>query len=253
MSNTSLWERVATTDPNHTKEFNRGGGFKGTAINPTYQMLKATEIFGPVGMGFGWKVADNSYVHGGVHDGEGDVIHVILLDLWYRVTAKFVEMMPEAQEFLGQVCVVTHFGQTTFVGRNKNGPYTDEEAPKKSLTDAVSKCLSCLGFSADIHMGLYDSNKYVNDRRREFGTEKQAVPIKSVEPVKSEPKPMTWNDTIKEFVVKALAEVATEEAARKLWAETVQETGITKEHLVPFTELTGLFTARVAAIRATKT
>ena len=41
---------------------------------------------------------------------------------------------------------VTHFGQTTFVGANKHGLFTDEEAPKKSLTDATNKALSMLGF-----------------------------------------------------------------------------------------------------------
>lgn len=176
MSNTSLWEKVCTTDPNHTKEFNRGGGFKGTAINPTYQMLKATEVFGPVGMGFGWDIIKEDYVPGA----DGDVNHVIRLNLWYRVTPKFIEMMPEAESFLDQKCFVSHFGQTTFVGKNKYGVFTDEEAPKKSLTDAISKCLSCLGFSADIHMGLYDSNKYVNDRRKEFGSDKHAAPVPTI-------------------------------------------------------------------------
>jgi hypothetical protein len=62
---------------------------------------------------------------------------------------------------------VEHFGQTTFVGKNKNGYFTDEEAPKKSLTDAIGKALSMLGFSADIYLGLFDDNKYVNDRKAE--------------------------------------------------------------------------------------
>src|SRR5690606_33640239 len=69
---------------------------------------------------------------------------------------------------------VVQFGQTTFVGRNKNGFFTDEEAPKKSLTDAMSKCLSLLGFSADIHLGRFDDNKYVNDLRQEFAEKYEA-------------------------------------------------------------------------------
>jgi hypothetical protein len=64
--------------------------------------------------------------------------------------------------------VVPAFGQTTFVGRNKNGLFTDEEAPKKSLTDALSKALSWLGFSADVHTGRYDDNKYVNSLKQDF-------------------------------------------------------------------------------------
>ncbi len=244
MSNTSLWELVCKTDPNHTKEFNRGGGFKGTAINPTYQILKATEVFGPVGFGFGWNIDKEDYVPGA----DGDVNHVIRLDFWYRVTKQFVEMVPEAEGFLGQTFTVTHFGQTIFVGKNKNGTFTDEEAPKKSLTDAISKCLSCLGFSADIHMGLYDSNKYVNDRRKEFGDSKQVNTTTPPQPVQK--KEMAWNDTIKEFVVSKLNEITTEDDAKKLWKVVIAETGITAEHVVEYTELKGLFNTRVSAIRS---
>ena len=71
---------------------------------------------------------------------------------------------------------VEHFGQTTFVGKNKNGYFTDEEAPKKSLTDAIGKALSMLGFSADVYLGLFDDNKYVNDRKAEVAKAGAAKP-----------------------------------------------------------------------------
>ena len=63
---------------------------------------------------------------------------------------------------------VPGYGQTMLVGSNKNGIYTDEEAPKKSLTDALTKALSWLGFAADIHMGRWDDNKYVNAAKQGF-------------------------------------------------------------------------------------
>lgn len=75
---------------------------------------------------------------------------------------------------------VEQFGQTQIVGKNKNGFYTDEEAPKKSLTDAMSKCLSLLGFSADIHLGLYDDNKYVAQLNEEFAPRASDAEIKSL-------------------------------------------------------------------------
>ena len=51
--------------------------------------------------------------------------------------------------------------------------FHDEEAPKKSITDAMTKCLSLLGFAAEIHLGLYDDNKYASDRQREAGKSDQ--------------------------------------------------------------------------------
>jgi hypothetical protein len=148
--NLKIWQAVEKTDPKHTKSFTKGGGFSGTAINATYLIRKATELWGPMGSTWGPEVVDEKYVPGA----EGTIIHVLRINLRYP---------------LG---VVPSFGQTTFVGTNKNGLFTDEEAPKKSLTDAITKALSMLGFSADVFLGLYDDNKYVSDRRAEFTTSK---------------------------------------------------------------------------------
>ena len=166
-----LWNAVAVTNPNFVKGFTRSGGFSGTAINATYQAQKATETFGPCGIGWGIDILEERYQDGAplIQDGAvvgKEVIHVLRVKLWYVYEGKRGE--------------VIHFGQTIFVGRNKNGFFTDEEAPKKSMTDAMSKCLSLIGFSADVHLGLYDDNKYVADLRKEFGTDKN---------VKSESKP----------------------------------------------------------------
>lgn len=155
MSNLEIWQKVETTDPKFTKNFNRSGGFAGTAINPTYLANKATEVFGPIGIGWGINIIDERYAEGApiildkVVVGK-EVIHIIRASLWYVWNDKKGE--------------VIQYGQTTFVGKNKYGPFTDEEAPKKSLTDAMSKCLSLLGFSADIHTGHWDDNKYVSKK-----------------------------------------------------------------------------------------
>jgi|APCry4251928276_1046603.scaffolds.fasta_scaffold47831_3 hypothetical protein len=163
--NKNLWNTVAVTNPNFVKSFTRGGGFSGTAINATYQAQKATETFGPCGIGWGIDILEERYQDGAplIQDGTvvgKEVIHVLRVKLWYVYQGKRGE--------------VIHFGQTPFVSRNKNGFFTDEEAPKKSMTDAMSKCLSLIGFSADVHLGLYDDNKYVADLRKEFGTDKNA-------------------------------------------------------------------------------
>ena len=61
----------------------------------------------------------------------------------------------------------SQFGQTMAVDKNKYGVFTDEEAPKKSATDCISKCAVMLGIGADVYLGLFDDNKYVNERRDE--------------------------------------------------------------------------------------
>lgn len=175
MSNIGLWSAVEKTDPKFTKGFSRGGGFKGTATNATYLARKATEQFGPCGTGWGITVLNEQIITGAPHlsaDGQViayDLIHKVHARLWYMIDGKRGE--------------VEQFGQTQIVGKNKNGFYTDEEAPKKSLTDAMSKCLSLLGFSADIHLGLYDDNKYVAALQEEFAprvSEEQAATLRDL-------------------------------------------------------------------------
>jgi hypothetical protein len=149
-TNLAIWNAVEQTDPAYTKQFSKGGGFKGTATNATYLAKKATNQFGPIGIGWGWNVVNETYQPGQ----DKDIIHVVRIKLWYM--------------WNGQKGEIEQFGQTQFVGKNKNGYFTDEEAPKKSMTDAVSKCLSLLGFAADIHLGMYDDNRYVNDLKKDF-------------------------------------------------------------------------------------
>ena len=148
MSNLSIWQAVERTDPAYTKNFSRGGGFSGTSINATWLARRATETFGPMGIGWGVDIVAEDFLPGHVLNeaGEKSVIHRVQVKLWYVLE--------------GQRGEVTHFGQTTFIGANKHGLFTDEEAPKKSLTDATTKALSMLGFGGDIFMGLYDDQQY---------------------------------------------------------------------------------------------
>lgn len=159
--NTAIWDQVFATNPKHTKEFTRGGGFKGTATNALYLIHKATELWGPIGAAWGPEIVEDKMLQGApiiVNESVvgHEIIHCVTINLRFPGGS------------------VPAFGQTTFVGKNKYGTFTDEEAPKKSLTDALTKALSWLGFSADIHMGLFDDNKYVNDLRQKFAEQAPA-------------------------------------------------------------------------------
>ena len=50
--NLRIWNAVSKTNPAHTKKVNQRGGF--TAIGAQYQILAATEQFGPIGIGWGY-------------------------------------------------------------------------------------------------------------------------------------------------------------------------------------------------------
>ena len=149
-----VWNQVQETQPDLTKSFNKGG-FQGTAVSPTYQAMRATQIFGPHGIGWGTELISESYVEGGPlgFDNEGrmlgrEIIHKVYLELWYI--------------YKGKRGSIKQFGATTFLSRDAYGTISsDEDHAKKSITDATSKCLSLLGFSADVYMGKFDDHKYV--------------------------------------------------------------------------------------------
>lgn len=164
--NLNLWLRVEKTDPVFTTRMT--GPFPGTAIAPAWLMRKATEQFGPLGIGWGYDIVEEKFVEGaplGV-DAAGESlgraqVHILRLRLWYVWQGK-----------RGQF---EHFGQTSFVGRGTNGLATESDVAKKSLTDALSKCLSMLGFGGDVHLGLFDDPKYVERMHREHSEAYQAA------------------------------------------------------------------------------
>ena len=147
--NLDLWNAVADIDPEHTKPIT-GKDYKGTSPNPQYIIKLATEHLGPVGKGFGWNVIDD-----GINAFGETSIHFCRIRFWWRDG-------DEIREY-------ENYGQTKMAYKTQQGYIkVDEDAPKKSLTDAIVKCLSHLGFAANIFLGRWDDSGYVNEVRKEF-------------------------------------------------------------------------------------
>ena len=148
MSHTAIWDALGKTDPAHTKQFSRAGGFKGTAIKPMWSIKRLTEQFGPVGIGWGTGEPRFELVHGQ----EGEVLVYCTVSVWHTSRENI---------FWG-------VGGDKAIARNKNGLFHDDEAFKKAFTDATMNGFKSLGIGADIHMGQFDDNKYVASVEREF-------------------------------------------------------------------------------------
>jgi hypothetical protein len=149
MNNLDLWKAVEKTPPAHTKAIS-GKSYSGTSPKPYYLVQKATETFGPCGIGWGFVIVDERIEDGG----GGERLSIARVRVWYEWNGKRGE--------------VEHIGGTQFSGTRSSGkPFTDEDAPKKSVTDALIKALSMIGFAGDIFMGRYDDSKYVAELRDE--------------------------------------------------------------------------------------
>lgn len=161
--NLKIWDALAKTDPKHTKQFKRSGGFSGTAIKPIWITKMLTEQFGPVGSG--WGVDEPSFQ---VVPGENrEVLVYCTVACWHT---------DRANRFfgVGGDKVVSYLK----ADQSKNRPErwdSDDEAFKKAYTDAIGNAFKLLGVGADVHMGLFDDMKYRDEMAREFA-EQPAAP-----------------------------------------------------------------------------
>jgi hypothetical protein len=164
-SNMKVWDQVCVTNPDNTKEV-KFGARHFTAIDGYSQFQKATEVFGAVGFGWGW---------------ESKVIELdprtitLSVKLWY--------IHPDTEEAsLGDRCYIGEVYGCKSIGEGR----TDEDAPKKALTDGITKALSYLGFNADVFMGKFDDSKYVNEARKKFTPSVKPTPKGEVPDISDE-------------------------------------------------------------------
>lgn len=157
-SKTRLWDALGTTNPAHTKQFKRGGGFSGTAIKPQWVIKRLTEEFGPCGKGWGPYEPCFQVVPGD----NREVLVYCTLSAWYMTD--------------GERCTVYGVGGdkvVTYIKANEqyNRPErweNDDEAFKKAYTDALMNAFKFIGVGADVHMGLFDDSKYVQEAKESF-------------------------------------------------------------------------------------
>lgn len=156
--NLRVWNALKTTDPKHTKPFTRGGGFKGTATKPIWQIMRMTEQFGPAGIGWGMGEPQFQTVAAG-----DEILVFCTTQLWYR----------EATDDT-KIATVYGVGGDKVLTKRQSGPFTNDEAFKASYTDALSNAMKQIGVGADVHMGLFDDNKYVQKAIKHFDTDAMA-------------------------------------------------------------------------------
>ena len=144
----SLWNLVSKTDPKVTKKVKFGREF--TAIDPYSQIYEATKQFGTAGNGWGWHVERVEYTP------TNEV--AILVRLWHGTKDNYIEQWGQAGLYI-----------------DTKETKKDGDCFKKATTDGLTKCLSYLGFNADVFMGKFDDNKYVQQMASEFSDKPQKV------------------------------------------------------------------------------
>jgi hypothetical protein len=147
MSNTKIWDALGQTNPAHTKGFQRSGGFRGTAVKPMWVFSRLTEEFGPCGVG--WGMDEPSFQ---VVPSSPDILVFCTVRCWFE---------KRENGFYG-------VGGDKCASTNRNGHYIDDEAFKKAFTDAIMNAFKFIGVAADVHMGLFDDSKYVEEAKKAY-------------------------------------------------------------------------------------
>jgi len=139
-----LWDKVCTTKKENTKEVSFGRKF--TAIDAYSQIEKATELWGSFGNRWGVTNEQFNYIE------KNNIVFYTAI-LYYPVNEKKAQVQIHADI------------ETVFNTGKRAGTY-NEDFTKKVATDALTKGLSKLGFNADIFLGTFNGNKYVEQESK---------------------------------------------------------------------------------------
>ena len=160
-NNLKLWSAVEVTDPAVTRHVNQRGGF--TAICAQHQLKTATGLWGPYGDKWGVRKC----VWGSVSN-NGEVLEITLDAEFFYPAGDHEASFPLAADIAYRA---------------------GNDSRKKLLTDLTTKALSKLGFNADVFMGKYDDNKYVEEMKKKFGNGGERVPYPSGDPPPARTQP----------------------------------------------------------------
>lgn len=166
------WKILSPTDPKQTKPFQRPGGFKGTAIKPIWNIMRLTEHFGPIGVGWGSEEPKFNIIDTGAG---GEIMVYCTLQCWY--------LDPDS----GTKGTVWGIGGDKVASKRSGAMFSDDEAYKKAYTDALMNAFMRVGMSADVYMGLFEDIKYLVNVREHYDNtraiQQQIEQPKEVKPV----------------------------------------------------------------------
>lgn len=162
-TNMNLWQRVKSTDPKYTKNTNNGK-YDFTCIDPQWQLQKATELWGPYGLR--WGMSDLQF---STHDDGTAKMMMLAANFFYPFQPSGMDGRFEIVHFPIAVCIKLRAGDDTV---------------KKLITSARSKALSFLGFSADVFLGQFEDNHYVQLAKVKYG-DQDAFMVKATGRIKT--------------------------------------------------------------------
>jgi hypothetical protein len=167
--NLKLWDSVEKTNPAHTTEVTFGR--KITAIDPYQQIKNATAKFGPVGIGWGWSVVKVEHLPTNELG--------LLIRMWHTDKANTFDQWGQASLYIDNA-------------QKKK----DTDCFKKATTDGITKCLSLIGFNADVFLKKFNDNKYVQEMINHFAPKDEETELIIINSGDAQWVVDNWSDVI---------------------------------------------------------
>lgn len=148
IENMTIYDAVKQV-PDNAKKIIGAGRLKGmTDINPMWRIQTLTEQFGPVGVGWYYKIV-NQWTEDGA---DGVKCAFVNIELYIKINEEWS-------------APIEGTGGSMIVSKEKGGLYTSDEAYKMALTDAISVSCKALGVGADVYWagGRTKYNQKINN------------------------------------------------------------------------------------------
>lgn len=154
----------------------KAGRLKGKSdISPQWRLEKMTEVFGPIGFGWSYRVTRAEMIHN-----EQTKETACFVDVELTVIIEGKTSLP-----------IFGTGGSMFAVQETSKMYCSDECYKMALTDALSVAMKQLGMASDVYRGLSDT--------------KYDAPVSNDAPAESKPKPendLPWlNETMKDGTI----------------------------------------------------
>jgi len=170
VGNMHIYNQARSVPREALKEI-KGGRLSGKSdINPMWRIKQLTELFGPCGIGWKYTITKQWLEQGG----NDEIAAFVNIELFFKHEGAWSEAIPGT-------------GGSSFVAKEKSGPYTSDECFKMALTDAISVACKALGFGADVYWDK-DATKY--DKPPQQAQEKPRT--QDPEKPKPQSQPVDW-------------------------------------------------------------
>lgn len=147
MSNTEIWKKFSRPPSEALKPITAGRLSGKTDINPQWRLLAMTEAFGPCGIGWKYQI-DKVWTEPG---SDGVVFSFVQISVFIKHDGQWSDAIPG-------------IGGNKLIDKERSGLHSNDEAPKMSLTDALSVAFKALGVAADIYSGQWDGKQYAKGK-----------------------------------------------------------------------------------------